>query len=1163
MSQNPVADFSAPVIACKQEKISFLNNSTNADSYAWDFCLNDFYTLKSSVDAATISGLSAGNGYKLIQSNGEWFGFVTSLNNNKLFRLEFGDSPSNSPTLFDLGNPGAKLYLPEGIDVVEANGNWYGFVGSLEFSSAAQGIIRLDFGASLQNIPTATNVGNYGFSTRFRDLKIVKQNTDLILLLSNYNGNSLVAVNYRNSFDNLIDASHIFDSGVISGFNLPIGLDIVNKKSNWIGLVASRGNSEIVQLNFGTDILSNPVVEGNYSFSGVNNPYKVKLTQEADAYFAIVSNESIPIKIINFHDLNPANSPSEINHSELPVLLGIESIKNEGLGLITGVGLVDNKFKLIGFEALCDASLSYSELETPTEIFFTAAGIKRVELTARKQNISSIASADISITDSFAPDIAIGTDGNICAGHSILFNVVNSSNDIIDYDWHFGDASTSMLSNPSHNYASAGVYPITLQVTSSSGCTNSVQSQITTYNQPVSNFSLPSANPFCTNQEYTFQNTSSFDAASNPTWEWSLNGNVISTTKDLLTQFSTTAAQQIKLKSSIPGCESESIQNVSTVVQGPMVDFNAVNGCQEAPVNFTNTSSGSITGYTWDFGDGNQSSALNPTNTFMSHGNFDVVLTATNAVGCENSKAKSITIYSKPQTNFSIDLPPFSCTGSASQFNDLTPLLTDSNITNWIWNFGDAANGTSPQKNPTYVYDLAGDYQVSLKTSNNFGCSNTVQKTVTISPAPLVDFTHDASCLNQGTQFYDASDSNVKAWLWSMQNNTYTSKNPIHNFNNAGDQSVTLAVTGNNNCVSQVSKTLSIPNPVNVDFTAQSTCATKPSIFQETTAAGLDPSTAWRWDFGGQQAVGSPVQHVFQNTGNYTVRLYSTRQSGCVYSTAKSINVVSPPVAQFSMSPEAGAAPLPVGFTNTSVGASSFLWKFNDVSNSTSTLFSPSFTYTAFGEYPVDLIVSNTSGCTDTAQKIVQVVIPQINVALTELTLFNNGDGSLRANVTIKNKSNLTIQNPDVYLDLSGNAQVKEKLSASIFPGQSITRTLSTSILPTNLLYVCAEAIVNGDIDQFDNQTCISFVNEPVFIQPYPNPANDIVYLEWVNTNLESLDVIVYNSLGQPVFSKTYTGLSPGLNQVELYVSNLAEGIYFATYTTGNQTSSIRFSIVR
>jgi hypothetical protein len=147
--------------------------------------------------------------------------------------------------------------------------------------------------------------------------------------------------------------------------------------------------------------------------------------------------------------------------------------------------------------------------------------------------------------------------------------------------------------------------------------------------------------------------------------------------------------------------------------------------------------------------------------------------------------------------------------------------------------------------------------------------------------------------------------------------------------------------------------------PVNVDFTAQGTCATKPSIFQETTIAGPDPAASWSWDIDGTLTVGSPVQHVFQNVGNYNVRLYSTRQSGCVYSTTKSINVVAPPVAQFSMSPVKQARlPLPVGFTNTSVGASSFLWKFNDVNNSTSTLFSPSFTYTTLGEYPVDLIVT-------------------------------------------------------------------------------------------------------------------------------------------------------------------------------------------------------------
>jgi PKD repeat protein len=145
---------------------------------------------------------------------------------------------------------------------------------------------------------------------------------------------------------------------------------------------------------------------------------------------------------------------------------------------------------------------------------------------------------------------------------------------------------------------------------------------------------------FCTNQEYTFTNTSSFDIASNPIWEWSLNGSVVSSSKDLLTQFSTTSVQEIKLKASIPGCESESIQNVSTVLQGPAVDFNAANGCEESPVNFVNTSSGTVAGYTWDFGDGNQSSLVNPTNTFLSHGNFDVVLTATNAVRVREFKNK-------------------------------------------------------------------------------------------------------------------------------------------------------------------------------------------------------------------------------------------------------------------------------------------------------------------------------------------------------------------------------------------------------------------------------------------------------------------------------------------------------------------------------------------
>jgi PKD repeat protein len=439
------------------------------------------------------------------------------------------------------------------------------------------------------------------------------------------------------------------------------------------------------------------------------------------------------------------------------------------------------------------------------------------------------------------------------------------------------------------------------------------------------------------------------------------------------------------------------------VLQGPTVDFNATNGCQETPVSFTNTSSGTITSYTWDFGDGNQSSASDPSNTYLSNGNFDVVLTATNAAGCENSKTKPITIYSKPQTDFSIDLPPFSCAGSPSQFNDLTPPLTDSNITTWLWGFGDSGNGSSALKNPTYTYSTAGDYQVSLSATTNFGCTASTQKQVTISTAPSVDFSNSIACLNQGTQFTDASDPTAIAWLWSMQNSTYTTKNPTHVFSASGSQPVVLTVTGNNNCVSQITKTVNVPIPAVPDFTAISTCAGKPTVFQEINAGGNDPAVSWSWEFGGQGVgSGSPAQHIFPATGSYAVKMNTTRQSGCVYSITKSVAISLAPHAQFTPSTESGGSPLTVGFTNTSTFATSYLWKFNDANNSISTEFSPSFIFNQLGEYPVELIASNAFGCEDSFTKTIQVVVPTVNATLTNFQLVPSGN-TLKVLATIRN----------------------------------------------------------------------------------------------------------------------------------------------------------------
>jgi PKD repeat protein len=61
-------------------------------------------------------------------------------------------------------------------------------------------------------------------------------------------------------------------------------------------------------------------------------------------------------------------------------------------------------------------------------------------------------------------------------------------------------------------------------------------------------------------------------------------------------------------------------------------------GTAPLAVNFTNGSSGSVSGYSWSFGDGGTSTAQNPALTYTTAGTYTVSLTATGPGGT-NTKA--------------------------------------------------------------------------------------------------------------------------------------------------------------------------------------------------------------------------------------------------------------------------------------------------------------------------------------------------------------------------------------------------------------------------------------------------------------------------------------------------------------------------------------------
>ncbi|MBK5280142.1 MAG: PKD domain-containing protein [Bacteroidia bacterium] len=534
-----------------------------------------------------------------------------------------------------------------------------------------------------------------------------------------------------------------------------------------------------------------------------------------------------------------------------------------------------------------------------------------------------------------------------------------------------------------------------------------------------------------------------------------------------------------------------------------------------------------------------------------------VSLLTTGTNGCISATTKSLTIYTTPQPDFSLDLPPFSCSGSASQFNDLTPSPVDSNLSDWSWSFGDTANGTAVIKNPTYIYSLAGQYDVSLTSTTNYGCTATKIKSIEIAESPKANFSVSASCLNLPTNFKDESGINNKSWLWKIGSANYTVQNPIHVFSGSGDFTAQLTVTGNNDCVSVLSKPIVVPIPPTLDFSIRNNCATQPTLFQDVTVQNTDPEVSRIWDFAGlDSGTGASAQYIFPTTGTYSVKLSATNQSGCTYMLAKNISIVSAPVAEFSISDESGPPPFTVKFTNASKSASTYNWQFNDPNSSASILESPSFTYTTLGDFIVDLTASNVQGCVDKKSKTIHVIIPSTEVSLEQFTwLHNQVTGSIRPVLSIKNNSNYSINNMDVILDIAGSALVKERISISISPNATASQILNYEILQSNskLDYLCAELLLtderlSDDLDESNNIKCASLESNEILLPPYPNPVQGQLNFDWIASSMGSVNVSIVTQMGQLAYQMEVAGVQVGLNQIIMDLSKLNSGLYFFVF---------------
>jgi PKD repeat protein len=338
----------------------------------------------------------------------------------------------------------------------------------------------------------------------------------------------------------------------------------------------------------------------------------------------------------------------------------------------------------------------------------------------------------------------------------------------------------------------------------------------------------------------------------------------------------------------------------------------------QAPLNvqFTTQSSGAITAWAWNFGDGTGSTEQSPAHTYMAAGHYTVSLTVTGPGGSDTeTKVSYINVTMPPAPVAAFTANPTSGQAPLNvQFTDQSSGV----IAAWSWDFGDGTSSTD--QSPAHTY-MAGAYTVSLTVSGPGG-SHTETKadyiTVTAPPAPTAKFTAEPTSgqFPLNVQFTDNSEGDITAWSWDFGDGTgSTEQSPAHTYTAAGNYTVSLTVTGPGGSDTKTKPdfiTVLVPPAPKAKFNAEPTTGQAPLTVQFNEKSEGEYASCL-WDFGdGNTSTEENPSHTYQNAGLYTVSLTVTGPGGSDTKTKPNfITVTEPATPELPAPPPAPFIPIP------------------------------------------------------------------------------------------------------------------------------------------------------------------------------------------------------------------------------------------------------------
>jgi len=674
---------------------------------------------------------------------------------------------------------------------------------------------------------------------------------------------------------------------------------------------------------------------------------------------------------------------------------------NKGCDSIIGVNFQDLSLNAVDWNWNFDNSSTHSGLLPPAQNYYHP-GIFSPTLTVTSSN-SCTHSFELPITVYQKPKAFFLTQ-NGCVDSPTPFtdNSTHASNDaIIAWKWNFNTAIstfTSNIQNPSPIYTLQNTYSVQL-IVQTANCSDTIYQNVTIKNKPTINFTAIPSNG-CQSFSVNFSN---FSVNSN-SYAWNFgNGNSSSDqnpTENFVNNTALDKTYSVSLTATnSDGCSSKSYSTI-TVFAKPISTFslNTNIGCSPFKAYFTNFSSGANQ-YMWNFGDTSPSSTSSlsivshtyQTNSIVSQ-TFSIGLIAISSNNCRDSSYSYLTIHPKPNFDYSLSLNK-----GCSPFGVKFPLI--SNSSTYLWNFGDNSSPDSSQE-PFHSFlnktntDIS--YNVELIASNQFGCKDTVYKTITVYKNPIAQciITPSVGCppLNVACNNTSISAQNYE-WKFG-DGETSTAMNTSHSYTNASHftektYSCTLIVKSNEGCKDSITNPIITFFKPKANFTVDTpACSSKPLIFTNTSIGG----SYFNWNLGTTSSTLTSITHTFYNSTNssinQTIELITKSIDNCSDMISIPLTIYPKPHFSILSDTEKGCTPLSVNLSSSN-GIKTYYWNFGDGNTSSSSSVNHKFyNYGSSSvSYSVSLIGSDKHGCSDTTFKTITVFDKPIALFETNTTL--------------------------------------------------------------------------------------------------------------------------------------------------------------------------------